>query len=360
MKRPKGGPAVKSAYTPADVAGREVGESYYLETVEGLFFAVKGLEHPPDRWIAVLRYVPDPAAGDREKNGRAYRRLYRFSEQENWIGEMCPQYRKHDPFLGATLQSVPRTMVRRIYSPRRQFQELVQRDDRDALEDAVVDFLTTLWREAGVPPSSLGITGSLLIGMHTENSDMDVAVFGEQNCRRAHRALRRLLDDGKYADLKRLDADGIEELYAQRVVDTKMDFREFADLEKSKSNQGRFRGRAWFVRFIREPGETRNSYGSCRYKVLGRMRVHASVAGDSDAIFTPSRYLLSGVKCVEERKMPEPGEIVSFRGRFCEQARHGNRIMAAGTLERIQEIRGDVRYRLLLGNSSEDTMIVLR
>jgi predicted nucleotidyltransferase len=360
MKKPKGGPAVKSAYTPADVAGREVGESYYLETVEGLFFAVKGLEHPPDRWIAVLRYVPDPAAGDREKNGRAYRRLYRFSEQENWIGEMCLQYRKYDPFFGATLQSVPRTMVRRIYSPRLQFQKLMQRDDRDTLEDTVVDFLTTLRKEAGVPPSSLGITGSVLIGMHTENSDMDVVVFGEQNCRRVHRALRKLLDDAKDADWKRLDAEGIEELYAQRVVDTKMDFREFADLEKHKANQGRFRGRTWFVRFIKEPGETRNRYGSCRYKVLGRIRIHASIAGDADAIYTPCRYLLSGVEYQEGREMPEPDEIVSFRGRFCEQARHGDRIMATGTLERIQEIPDNVRHRLLLGNSSEDTMIVLR
>ncbi len=351
---------MEPAYTPAEVAGREAVESCYLETLERFYFAVKGLEHPPDRWVAVLRYVPDPAAGNREKNGMAYRRLYRFAEQENWIEEMCPQYRAYDPFLGATLQSVPRTMVRRIYSPRLQFQELMQRDDRDALEDAVVDFLTTVRKEAGVPPFSLGITGSVLIGMHMENSDMDVAVFGEQNCRRVHRALRRLLDDGKDAGLKRLDADGIEELYAQRVVDTKMDFREFADLEKHKANQGRFRGRNWFVRFIKEHGETRDRYGSCRYRVLGRIRIHASIAGDADAIFTPCRYLLSGVKCFEGREMPEPGEIVSFRGRFCEQARIGDRIMATGTLEQVQEIRGSVRHRLLLGNSSEDTMIVLR
>ncbi|MBN2318943.1 MAG: nucleotidyltransferase domain-containing protein [Acidobacteria bacterium] len=360
MEQPEGNSVVESAYAPEDITAHEVVESYYLETMEGLFFAVKGLEHPPDRWIAVLRYVPDPVMGDREKNGITCRRLYRFAEQEHWIEETCPRYREYDPVFGVMLQGVPRNRVRRIYSPRRQFQRLMQRSDKSALEEDVVSFLSVLQKKAEVPVSSLGITGSVLIGMHTENSDMDVAVFGERSCKRVHRALRGLLKDGGEENLIRLDAEGMEELYAQRVVDTKMGFREFADLENHKANQGRFRGRTWFVRFIKEPGETKERYGSCRYKALGRTRVHASVADDAEAIFTPCRYLLSGVKNVEGQRVPEPGEIVSFRGRFCEQARNGDRVMASGTLEQVRDSRGNVRHRLLLGNLSEDTMIVLR
>ena len=351
---------VESAFAQSDIDACEVVESFYIETLDGLYFAVKGLEHPPDRWIAVLRYVPDPGARERIKNGTSYRRLYRFSEQERWIDEVCPQYRAYDQVFGATLQSVPRKMVRRIYSPRLQFQELMQRKDRDSLEDDVVGFLSSLREKADVPLSSLGITGSVLIGLHTGRSDMDVAVFGEQNCREVSRALRNLLEDGNEESPSRLDAEGVEELYAQRVVDTKMDFRKFADLESRKANQGRFRGRTWFIRFIKEPGETRDRYGSSRYRVLGRTRVHASIARDADAIFTPCSYLLSDVKNLDDRRMPEPEEIVSFRGRFCEQAWYGDRVTASGSLEQVQENHGNVRHRLLLGNSPEDTMIVLR
>ena len=93
----------------------DIVESYYLETREGLFFAVKGLEHPPDRWIAVLRYAPDAEKGDRKKNGKSYRRLYHFAEQEQWIQAAYPQYLAYDPVFQTILQSVPGSLVQRIY-----------------------------------------------------------------------------------------------------------------------------------------------------------------------------------------------------------------------------------------------------
>ena len=360
MEQHEGSSDVEPEYTAADIAVHEVVESFYLETMEGLFFAVKGLEHPPDRWIAVLRYAPDPERGDREKKGVSYRRLYRFSEQEEWIRKSYPLYRAYDPVFNATLQSVPRTMVRRIYSPSRQFRTLMQRSDRDGLEDDAVAFLALLQKRSGVPVSSLGITGSVLIGMHNTRSDVDVAVFGEKNCRRVHRVLERLLDDGSEKDLIRLDARRLKELYAQRVVDTKMDFRHFENLERGKTNQGCFRGRAWFIRFIKEPAQVKERYGCCRYKKLGRIKIRALIVDDTDAIFTPCRYGLSGSETVAAQWKPEPGEIVSFRGRFCEQAWNGDRVTATGILEQVLGSRGDVRHRLLLGNSPEDTMIVLK
>ena len=90
------------------------------------------------------------------------------------------------------------------------------------------------------------------------------------------------------------------------------------------------------------------------------MTLRASISDDTDAIFTPCRYRLSGVERIEALQAPEPVEIVSFRGRFCEQASHGDRVLATGTLERLQDRDGNVRHRLLLGNSPEDTMVVLK
>ncbi len=349
---------MESALIPDNITAREVVEGHYLETGEGLFFAVKGLEHPPDRWIAVLRYVPDPEAGSRRKRGRLYRRVYRFQEQEEWLRERSPRHLIYDPVFGVTLQSVPRSTVERIYSPRRHLQLLMQKTDKSALEDDAVAFLSTLQTASGVALSALGVTGSILIGLHGENSDMDVAVYGEQNCKRVHHSLRKLLDDGNERLLHRLAGEGMEKLYAQRVVDTKMDYRVFAELEGRKANQGGFLDRTWFVRFIKEPGEIKESYGRDRYKALGRMTLRALISDDADAIFTPCRYGLSGVEKIEAHRAPEPAEIVSFRGRFCEQARIGDRILATGTLERVRDSGGHVRYRLLLGNSPEDTMVV--
>ncbi len=338
----------------------DVVESYYLETREGLFFAVKGLEHPPDRLIAILRYAPDPESGDRRKGGKSYRRLYHFAEQEQLLQTAYPQYMAYDQVFQTTLQSVPCFMVKRVYDPCLRLRELMQASDREGIEEDAAAFAGILERETGVPVSSLGITGSLLIGLQTELSDLDIAVFGAQNCNSVYLALRRLLDAPSGSEVRRFDKKGVEELYAQRFQDTRMDFQDFVSLEKRKMNQGSFRGRTYFVRFIKHANETGEVYGDLHYTPLGRATITASIAGDQEAIFTPCRYLLSNTRSLEGELPPHLNEIVSFRGRFCEQAQAGESVIATGTLERIQNSRGEVRHRLLLGNFREDTMVVLK
>jgi uncharacterized protein len=335
-------------------------ESCYLETREGLFFAVKGFEHPPDRWIAVLRYAPDPEAGTRQKNGRSFRRLYHFAEQEQFLRTSYPQYLAYDPVFQTTMQSVPGNRVQRIYDPIRRLRELARARPGQGIEEDTAAFADLLQREAGVPASALGVTGSLLIGLHTESSDLDIVAYGMQNCIMIHHALHRLLDGQVHRDLRRLDAKGVEELYAQRVTDTHMAFPEFVNLEKRKVNQGSFRGRPYFIRFIKTPSEAGEIYGDRTYVPLGRAAVAGSVIDDREAIFTPCRYVLSDVRCLEGLSVSDLDEVVSFRGRFCEQARTGESVMAAGTLELVQDNRGNVRHRLLLGNSSQDTLVVRR
>jgi predicted nucleotidyltransferase len=336
----------------------EVVESYYLETKDGLFFAVKGFEHPPDRWIGVVRYAPDPGKGDRRKEGRRYRRLYGFAEQEQLIRAAFPQYATFDPVFQTTLQSVPRARVQRIYDPRLRLRELLQAVPRKGLEEDARAFIGMLQSEAAVPQSCFGVTGSLLIGLHTELSDLDIAVFGTQNCHAVSQALRRLLGNQAGSGLRRLDTRDLEELYVQRTADTYMAFDDFVSLEKRKVNQGRFRERTYFARFIKEAHEAGGNYGDRRYLPLGPQRIGAQIADDRESLFTPCRYLLCEARSPEGSPLPDLKEIVSFRGRFCEQARAGDSILAKGTLERVQNRGGDTWHRLLLGNSSDDTMLV--
>jgi uncharacterized protein len=335
-------------------------ESYYLETPERLLFAVKGFEHPDDRIIAVLRYAPYPEKGDRKKNGEFYRRLYHFPEQEQFLQAAYPQYLHYDPIFQLTLQSVPKFLIRKIYDPRLRLRELMQAPIRNAVEEDAVSFASLLQRETEIPWSGLGITGSLLIGLHTVYSDLDLAIFGAQNCKKVYRALHGMLDTPSNSVLRRLDARGLDDLHAQRAKDTHMDFAEFSEVEKRKVNQGSFRDRAYFIRFIKEACEEVEPYGFSSYRALGRMAITALIADDQEAIFTPCKYLLSDVRNLEALPLPDPTEIVSFRGRFCEQAQAGERIMATGTLERVQSIQGSIRHRLLLGNSPEDTMVLWR
>jgi uncharacterized protein len=332
----------------------EVTESFYLETHEGLFFAVKGSEHPPDRFIAVLRYAPDPG-GSRSKGGVAYRRMYHFAEQEQWIRSSCPDFLAYDSVFQIVLQSVPRSRILRVYDPRLRLQEMMQMPGKPIEKDAA-DFAALLQEPARVPRSAIGITGSLLIGLDTENSDLDVSVFGAPDCFKVYEALKKLLDSESHQDLRRLDIDELKDLYHEREADTQEpSFDEFAALERNKICQGHFRGRPYFIRFIKE-ANTAAAYGSARYTPVGRATITATVARDQDAIFTPCRYFLSDVQVLEGPAV-QVSEIVSFRGRFCEQAWKGDAVKAAGMLERIENSRGEIRHRLLLGNSPSDYLL---
>ncbi|MGC9345680.1 MAG: hypothetical protein ACP5ER_02660, partial [Candidatus Bathyarchaeales archaeon] len=83
------------------------------------------------------------------------------------------------------------------------------------------------------------------------------------------------------------------------------------------------------------------------------------VVDDSESIFTPCVYKISDVRVLEGKKLEPIKEIASFRGRFCEQARIGEVVIAQGKVERVIDDRQNREYfRLLLGNKPSDYMIL--
>lgn len=334
-------------------------ESHYLETVEGLFFAVKGLVHPPDRFLAVLRYAPDPA-GERELAGLRYRRLYHFAEQEALLQERFPHYLAFDPVCRATLQSVPRSHIKQVFDPRVRLQQLRGLAGRDPVAENCVAFADVLQRESGAPPSAFGVSGSVLMGLHRPASDLDMTVYGAEAGWAVRQALQRLFAAGAYPDLNRLDGAGQQTLYAERVTDTHMAFEDFVAVERRKVNQGEFRGRPYFLRFVLTPAENDEKYGDYLYEPDGRATVLARVIDDRGSLFTPCRYALGAVEFLAGTPSADLCEIVSFRGRFCEQAAVGDAVRAVGTVEKVLPARrtGTAWRRLLLGNAAEDTMIL--
>ena len=334
-------------------------ESHYLETEEGLFFAVKGLLHPPDQFLACLRYVPDPE-GDRGKNGLRFRRMYHFEEQEQFLERGYTQYLAFEPTIQATLQSVPRQSIRHIFDPRAYLQRLSQQSERDPVEEDALSFTRQLQLISGIPQESLGISGSLLIGMHTSQSDLDISVYGTKNCLSLHNALKRLLAQNESEVISQLDTQGMKELYTERSGDTQMDYDDFIRSEQNKVNQGHYRDRVYFIRFLKEPEETGEIYDDHRYNSLGRAEIQATVTTDHDAIFTPCSYSLAEVRILQGTSANLIQEIVSFRGRFCDQARVGDKIQASGTVERVMDKSGYAWHRLLLGDTVEDTMVLRR
>lgn len=81
------------------------------------------------------------------------------------------------------------------------------------------------------------------------------------------------------------------------------------------------------MRFIKDWSEGYYEYGMIRYKNMGYARIKALIEDDSEAIFTPCSYKIKSLETLEGARFPIE-EIASFRGRFCEQAKKGEVIIA--------------------------------
>jgi len=332
-------------------------EGFLIESVEGVIFDVKGLAHPPDKIIAFPRFIPDPK-GSRNRNGVKYRKVYGISERFHFLEKTFPKYVVHDPVFDEKLCEVPLENVKRVYNPISRLKMLRSSKHLDTLEAAALNCLKVLMEKAKVSWNMLGVSGSLLVDLHTATSDIDPVVYGVENCRKVHAALRKLLEEGD-APFKPYNLEDLRRLFAFRSKDTYMGFEDFVKVESRKVFQGKFGDKDYFVRFVKDWSEVEEKYGDIHYRDCGYAKIEATIVDDAEAIFTPCTYKIEDVKVVEGPKLRPIKEIASFRGRFCEQARKGETIIAQGKLERaMDQKRGCEYFRLLLGNKPTDYMIL--
>jgi len=146
-------------------------------------------------------------------------------------------------------------------------------------------------------------------------------------------------------------------LFDFRSKDTSMAFEDFVRTESRKVLQGKFMNHDYFVRCVKDWNEIDEQYGAVKYQPVGYAKIKARVTDDSQMIFTPCHYKIDNVNIVEGPKVESIQEIVSFRGRFCEQARKGEFVMAQGKVERVEKKGEKEFYRVLLGNKVSDYMI---
>jgi len=225
------------------------------------------------------------------------------------------------------------------------------------LEKDALEFLEIIKGYANVPWSKIGISGSLLVKLHTSSSDIDPIIYGGEICRKVHEALKTLTQNSK-STVKLYSTEELQELFKFRVKDTQTSFEDFVRTESRKVLQGKFKNSDYFARFVKDWSEIKSEYGAIRYRNVGYAKIRATIEDDSEGIFTPCSYKLKNVNILEGVHFPIE-EVASFRGRFCEQARIGEVVIAQGKTERVIDNKENREYfRLLLGNKPSDFMVL--
>ena len=287
----------------------------FVETVDGWFFSVVGYENSP-KIKGFLRYIPDEG-GDRINRFRKGRfRKLSSDEAIEYIRKNKPEY----DFSG--IHFIPHGDVVYHYRPDRMLYRAMVRNKK--LRKVVKFFLPE------IPFEDMGISGSMLIGMEKDTSDIDFVVYGK-SWFVAREKLRRSMGEG----IKEPDELIWKTIYEKRKP--ALSFEEFLIHERRKYMRGVIDGTYFDLLYVRKAGNhpVREKKG----KVLGVSKIIARIVDDSFAFDYPSFYR------VEHEEM---SGILSFTHTFAGQAFKGELVEAKGKVEII-----DGRKYLVIGSTRE-------
>lgn len=294
----------------------------FIETSDGLIFAVVDGQIEQGRVLCFLRY--------RREGGRPVKL---GTEQANaWLAVHDPNLVVASSRLAARLHGVPVDRIARHYWPRQRTAELAVMAAPDPIE-AKAQRCLAIFQAGGIPLTTIGITGSLLIGAQRPASDLDFVIYDRDVFHRAREVVRDAIAAG---DLAELAADDWREAYDRRSCD--LGFDDYLWHERRKLNKGLCDGTKFDLTLVADAAES----PSAPVRKRGRLSLIAEVTDASLAFDFPARYRLAH---------PEIGEVLSFSHTYAGQALVGEWVEISGQLEQT----GDGARRIIVGSTREAT-----
>lgn len=324
----------------------------YIETVEGLFFTVVGNVHPTSCILAYLKYIPsqDGKWGKDKKFKRAlpYYTVPMLLDTISYLKLHYPHYVTFFEELGVEMSAVPLGDVLKHYQPENRLQEMIK-EPRDQLEAMAVDLAQKIADEACIPISDLGVTGSLLIGIHQPFSDIDLVVYGRDNAMKVRDTLVRLYEEPRRG-IEGLPRERFEELLERRQRLFYLSKRDAEVVCARKWNRGFFRGKDFSIHPVKKESEVKEVFGEFTYRPIGLATIRGVVLDSSESIFMPSKWFIGEVEILNGPNVEGLTELCSYEGLYMGIVEEGEKFEARGKVELVYRRGKHDHYRLLIGS----------
>jgi len=321
-----------------------------LVTKEGFVFYVFGYEHPKNRVLSFLKYIPSRLKsyfpirflGQKWKIGNVElvrsEKLFTAQNYQKLLETFrsrFPRYVYFCPFRGKEVISVPLEFVERVYAPGECLQRLFRKRRKDGLEKLALELISLLSTESGVSLEDFGIHGSIALNMHTEKSDIDFVVYGSRNFRSLEGAVDKLVEEGtlKYVFTKRLD--------------------------RARKHRGRYKDKLFVYNAVRKTEEIEFKYGDYKYFPVKPVTFGCEIVDDTEAMFRPAVYQIANYQPLDSAsglgENEVPTRVVSMIGYYRNVARRGDRVKVSGMLERVEKVEtGEAHHQVVVGSGTRE------
>ena len=253
------------------------------------------------------------------------------TEQANaFLEQHHPDYLHYSPVLDAHLHAVDINRIVKHHQPKQRLQQIMQENQPDAIEHDLFQ-LCDLLQQNGLDLTQIGITGSLLVGVQNQSSDIDLVCYGRSVFHQCRAIARELIEQGQ---LQELNDQDWQQSYQRRSCD--LSFAEYVWHEQRKTNKAVINGRKFDLNFIDELKRSEaTSYQKC-----GAIKLQCKIIDDTHAFDYPAEF-----KIEHERF----DAIVSFTATYTGQALQGETVEVSGIVEQTPE---GVK-RIVVGSSRE-------
>lgn len=292
----------------------------FVETAEGLIFAVVAHGLEDNRVRCFLRYVQNQAGQWRK---------VQTNEANKLLIEKFSDYCFHSSEFDAFLHAVPIEKIVKHYKPSKRLQILLNTSLHDEIEKHCSK-LCALLEKSGLDIMQFGVTGSLLIGRQNVTSDIDLVCYDLTTFHQARKNIQFLMKENI---LQNLQLSDWQESYARRDCD--LSFEDYVWHEQRKFNKGLYYGRKFDLSLIEKTTGDKRVFTK-----LSHVKIQTQVTNDSRAFCYPAEFEISH---------PSIQKVVCFTATYIGQAIEGEVIEVCGQLE-----QDELGYqRIVIGSNRE-------